>query len=144
MKGRDAAAWTAIICGLATNGQATKALELFEEMQKGKAKPDGITFIGVLSTCCHGGLVDERRNHFQTMKEVYHIELRIEHYSCPVNLPGRAGPIDESERLICGMPIHKDTMPFFCALLNACKVHGNVEVSERLMKRIAEQSIQKS
>ncbi|CAN6194581.1 unnamed protein product [Urochloa humidicola] len=139
MQGRDASAWTSIICGLATHGQASRALELFEEMQISKVKPDGITFIGVLSACCHGGLVDEGRRHFQAMKKVYRIEPRIEHYSCFVNLLGRAGVLDEAERLISGMPVNKDTMPLFGALLTACKAHGNVEMSERLTKQIAEQ-----
>jgi pentatricopeptide repeat protein len=142
MKGRDAAAWTAIICGLATNGQANRALELFEEMKVGRAKPDGITFIGVLNACCHSGLVDEGRKHFQAMKEVYHIEPRIEHYSCLVNLLGRAGVLDEAEKLICGMPVDNDTMPLYGALLTACKAHDNVEMSKRLMKRIARQASQ--
>jgi pentatricopeptide repeat protein len=139
MQGRDAAAWTAIICGLATNGQASKALELFEEMQRSKTKPDGITFIGVLSACCHGGLVDEGRRHFQAMKEVYHIEPRIEHYSCLVNLLGHAGLLYEAEKLISDMPVNNDTMPLFGALLTACKACGNVEMSERLTKRIAKE-----
>ncbi|KAJ1259762.1 hypothetical protein BS78_10G181200 [Paspalum vaginatum] len=139
MQGKDAATWTAIICGLATNGQASRALELFEEMQISKVKPDGIMFIGVLNACCHGGLVDEGRRYFQAMKEVYRIEPRIEHYSCLVNLLGRAGILDEAEKLIRGIPVNKDTMPLFGALLTACKAHGNVEMSERLTKRIAEQ-----
>lgn len=137
MQGKDAAAWTAIICGLATNGQASKALELFEEMQRSKTKPDGITFIGVLSACCHGGLVDEGQRYFQAMKEVYHIEPRIEHYSCLVNLLGHAGLLYEAEKLITDMPVNNDTMPLFGALLTACKANGNVEMSEWLTKRIA-------
>ncbi|XP_021304704.1 pentatricopeptide repeat-containing protein At1g31430 [Sorghum bicolor] len=139
MQGRDAAAWTAIICGLATNGQASKALELFEEMQRSKTKPDGITFIGVLNACCHGGLVDEGRRHFQAMKEIYQIEPRIEHYSCLVNLLGHAGLLYEAEKLIRDMPVNNDTMPLFGALLTACKAYGNVEMSERLTKRIAKE-----
>ncbi|KAK3130748.1 hypothetical protein QOZ80_6BG0497560 [Eleusine coracana subsp. coracana] len=139
MHGKDAAAWTAIICGLATNGQAIRALELFEEMQIGNVIPDGITFIGILNACCHGGLVDEGRKHFEAMKEVYQIEPRIEHYSCLVNLLGRAGLLDEAEKLIRDMPVDKDTMPLYGALLTACKAHGDVEMSERLTKRIAEQ-----
>ncbi|XP_062229127.1 pentatricopeptide repeat-containing protein At1g31430-like [Phragmites australis] len=142
MQGRDTAAWTAIICGLATNGQASRALELFEEMQISKAKPDGVTFIGILSACCHGGLVDEGRRHFQAMKEVYLIEPRIEHYSCLVNLLGRAGLVGEAEKLIGNMSVDRNTMPLFGALLTACKAHGNVEMSERLTKRIVEQDSQ--
>uniref|UniRef100_A0A0D9WRS9 Pentacotripeptide-repeat region of PRORP domain-containing protein n=1 Tax=Leersia perrieri TaxID=77586 RepID=A0A0D9WRS9_9ORYZ len=142
MQGRDATAWTAIICGLATNGQAGRALELFEDMQRSKVKPDSVTFIGVLSACCHGGLVDEGRKQFHAMKEVYQIEPRVEHYSCLVNLLGRAGLLDEAERLIGGIPINRDAMPLFGALLTACKAHGNVEMSERLTKRICEQDSQ--
>ncbi|KAG8094670.1 hypothetical protein GUJ93_ZPchr0012g20652 [Zizania palustris] len=139
MEGRDATAWTAIICGLATNGQAGRALELFEDMQRSKVKPDSVTFIGVLSACCHGGLVDEGQKQFHAMKEVYRIEPRVEHYSCLVNLLGHAGLLDEAERLISDIPIDKDAMPLFGALLTACKAHGNVEISERLTKRICEQ-----
>lgn len=142
MQGIDTMAWTAIICGLATNGQVGRALELFEDMQRSKGKPDNITFIGVLTACCHGGLVDEGRKQFRTMKEVYRIEPTVEHYSCLVNLLGRAGLLDEAEKFISEMPIDKDTMPLFGALLTACKAHGNVEMSERLTKRIGEQDYQ--
>ncbi|KAF7102582.1 hypothetical protein CFC21_103691 [Triticum aestivum] len=142
MEGRDTTAWTAIICGLATNGQAGRALELFEDMERSNAKPDSVTFIGVLSACCHGGLVDEGRKQFRAMKEVYQIRPRVEHYSCLVNLLGRAGQLDEAEKLINNIPINKDAMPLFGALLTACKVQGNVEMSERLTKRIGKQGYQ--
>lgn len=142
MQGRDTTAWTSIICGLATNGQAGRALELFEDMERSKVKPDSITFIGVLSACCHGGLVDEGRKQFHAMKDVYRIPPRIEHYSCLVNLLGRAGLLDEAEKLIRDIQINKDAMPLFGALLTACKAQGNVEMSERLTKRIGEQGYQ--
>jgi pentatricopeptide repeat protein len=95
MQGKDATTWTAIICGLTTKGQASKDLELFEEKPRSKTKPDGITFTGVLSACCHGGLVDEGQRHFQAMKEVYQVEMIIKHYSYLVNLLGHAGHQDE-------------------------------------------------
>ncbi|KAF7096907.1 hypothetical protein CFC21_098788 [Triticum aestivum] len=142
MEGRDTTAWTAIICGLATNGQASRALELFEDMERSSARPDSVTFIGVLSACCHGGLVDEGRKQFRAMKEVYRIRPRVEHYGCLVNLLGRAGQLDEAEKLIKGIPIDKDAMPLFGALLTACKAQGNVEMSERLTKRIGKRGYQ--
>ncbi|KAM0917335.1 hypothetical protein ACQ4PT_009563 [Festuca glaucescens] len=142
MQGRDPTAWTAIICSLATNGQAGRALELFEDMERSKAKPDSVTFIGVLSACCHGGLVDEGRKQFRSMKEVFRIQPRVEHYSCLVNLLGRAGLLDEAEKLIRDIPIDKDAMPLFGALLTACKAQGNVEMSKRLTKLIGEQGYQ--
>ncbi|XWS26933.1 hypothetical protein CRYUN_Cryun26dG0072600 [Craigia yunnanensis] len=86
---KDTASWTSIICGLAVNGEASKALELFSEMQRTKEKPDDITFIGVLSACNHGGLVEEGRGIFDSMSKVYQIEPKLEHYSCLIDLLGR-------------------------------------------------------
>ncbi|XP_072983717.1 pentatricopeptide repeat-containing protein At1g31430 [Typha latifolia] len=138
---KDTAAWTAVICGLAVNGQTSKALALFLDMERAGAKPDDITFIGVLSACSHGGLVDEGRKQFLAMKEVYGIEPKVEHYGCLVDLLGRAGLLDEAEKLIEDMPngSEKDVSPLCGALLAACRVHGNVEMGERLAKRVIKQ-----
>lgn len=35
------------------HGRAEDAIELFLKMEKDKAKPDGITFAGVLNACAH-------------------------------------------------------------------------------------------
>ncbi|OIT35198.1 pentatricopeptide repeat-containing protein, chloroplastic [Nicotiana attenuata] len=48
------ASWNAMITGYAMRGRANAALSLFNQMV-GKAQPDHITFVGVLSACNHGG-----------------------------------------------------------------------------------------
>ncbi|PQQ02354.1 pentatricopeptide repeat-containing protein [Prunus yedoensis var. nudiflora] len=53
--------------------------------------PNEVTFIGVLSACSHGGLVDEGRKLFGSMKQVFHLEPTVDHYGCMVDLLGRAG-----------------------------------------------------
>ncbi|KAK9101893.1 hypothetical protein Sjap_019147 [Stephania japonica] len=73
----DTALWTTIVCGLAMNEQTNKALELFSEMLTVAVKPDDITLVGVLSACNHGGLVEEGRMYFHSMKKVYGIEPKI-------------------------------------------------------------------
>ncbi|OAY82916.1 Pentatricopeptide repeat-containing protein [Ananas comosus] len=141
IEGKDATAWTSIICGLATNGQTYEALALFAEMEKVKAKPDDITLIGVLSACNHGGLVDEGCKYFHAMKEVYQIEPKVEHYSCLVDLLGRAGLLDKAEKLLDEMPKgmnSKDAVPLWGALLGACRLHGDVQMGARLAKRAIE------
>ncbi|KAL5720750.1 hypothetical protein ACHQM5_013389 [Ranunculus cassubicifolius] len=137
---KDTAIWTAIICGFALNGQTKKALEFFSEMLKVGWKPDDITFIGVLSACSHGGLVDAGRRYFNFMKELYQIEPKIEHYGCLVDLLSRAGQLVEAERLIEGIPDVNDEhlVPLWSALLGACRNHNNVEMGERVAKRILE------
>lgn len=140
VEGKDTATWTSIICGLALNGQTSKALELFLEMKSIGAEPDDITFIGVLSACSHGGLVDEGHKYFDTMKEVHQIEPKLEHYGCLVDLLGRAGLLDDAEKLIGTIPKNNDKsiLPLWGALLNACRMHGNVEMGERLAKQVIE------
>ncbi|WOL20615.1 hypothetical protein Cni_G29420 [Canna indica] len=137
---RDAAIWTSIIYGLAMNGEIDKALELFSEMTRVGTTPDDITFVGVLSACSHGGLVDEGRKYFRAMKEMYHIEPKLEHYGCFIDLLGRAGLLVEAEGIIRNIPkgIIRDVLPLWGSLLGACRIHGNVEMGERLAKEILE------
>lgn len=88
LKEKDTASWTSIICALAMNGKTSKALELFLEMKQAGATPDDITFIGVLSACGHGGLVEEGRQFFNSMTKQYEIEPKLEHYGCLIDLLG--------------------------------------------------------
>jgi pentatricopeptide repeat protein len=48
--------------------------------------PGLVTFVGVLSACCHAGLVDCGLKLFKSMNEVYNVEPLVEHYACMVDL----------------------------------------------------------
>ncbi|XP_023004947.1 pentatricopeptide repeat-containing protein At1g31430 [Cucurbita maxima] len=135
---KDTTSWTSMICGLAMNGETGEALKLFTEMELEGAKPDDITFIGVLSACSHGGLVEEGRRYFDSMKTVYRIEPKVEHYGCAIDLLGRAGRLDEAEELIREIPSENDAIliPLYGALLSACRIHNNVDMGERLAKKL--------
>jgi pentatricopeptide repeat protein len=68
---RDCVSWNAMIVGYAQNGYGTEALQIFQKMLSSGEKPDHITMIGVLSllcACSHGGLVEEGRNYFHSMR----------------------------------------------------------------------------
>ncbi|XP_044502209.1 pentatricopeptide repeat-containing protein At1g31430 [Mangifera indica] len=134
LREKDTAAWTSVICGLAMNGETDKALELFSAMKQVGAKPDDITFIGVLSACSHGGLVEEGRKFFGAMTEIYQIEPKLEHYGCLIDMLGRAGLLNEAEKFIKKIPDenNKIIVPLYGSLLSACRIYGNVEMGERL------------
>ncbi|KAE9599553.1 putative tetratricopeptide-like helical domain-containing protein [Lupinus albus] len=128
--------WNAMICGLASHGHVEDALALFEKLKKERVVvPNDVTFIGVLSACCHGGLLDVGRNIFYSMKTEYGIEPKIEHYGCLVDLLGRGGMLLEAEELIKGMPWKADEA-LLGALLAASKHNGNTEVAERVVNEI--------
>lgn len=135
MPQRNIATWNAMICGLAAHGYAKEALDLFQELEKEQVVPNDITLVGVLSACCHVGLLEFGQEIFQSMKRLYAIEPKIEHYGCMVDLLGRGGRLLEAEEMIKRMAWKADIM-IWGALLSACKDHGNIEIAERVVKKI--------
>ncbi|OAY74600.1 Pentatricopeptide repeat-containing protein [Ananas comosus] len=135
MPERNTATWNAVICGLAHHGHATEAIELFWEMKRLKFQPNDVTFVGVLSACCNGGLLELGRRVFGSMEEDYGVEPKIQHFGCMVDLLGRSGRLEEAEELINGMRWGADVV-VWGALLNACKNYGNIAIAERVVKEI--------
>ncbi|KAJ8760439.1 hypothetical protein K2173_015106 [Erythroxylum novogranatense] len=138
LREKDSPSWTSIICGLAMNGKTGEALKLFSEMKQDGFQPDDITFIGVLSACSHGGLVNQGREVFKSMKNTYHMEPKLEHYGCFIDLLSRAGKLGEAEELIKELPDGENDaiVPIYGSLLSACRIYGNLEMGERLAKRL--------
>ncbi|KAH9295945.1 hypothetical protein KI387_039533, partial [Taxus chinensis] len=134
---RDGVSWNAMIVGYAQNGYGKEALEVFEQMLKESMIPDRITLIGVLSACSHAGLVDEGRHHFNSMTQVHCITPLPEHYACMIDILGRAGHLDEADKIIKSMPFEPDSITYV-ALLAACRIHGNVELGKWAAEHIFE------
>ncbi|XP_058114362.1 pentatricopeptide repeat-containing protein At1g08070, chloroplastic-like [Magnolia sinica] len=134
---RNVSTWNALITGLAINGFAHESLEAFAEMQRLGMKPNDITFMGVLTACCHGGLVDEGRHQFGRMLKDYEIRPEMKHYGCIVDLLGRAGLLEEAEEMVKSMPMKPDVM-ILGALLGACRIHGDVGVADRVRRDFLE------
>ena len=59
MESYDVVSWSAVISSHAQHGCARDALHVFNKMMDAKVIPNEITFLGVLTACSHGGLVDE-------------------------------------------------------------------------------------
>ncbi|KAL0438337.1 UNVERIFIED_CONTAM: Pentatricopeptide repeat-containing protein, mitochondrial [Sesamum latifolium] len=97
--------------------------------------PNEVTFLAVLNSCSHGGLVEEGTNCFMRMVEVYKMIPKIEHYGCFIDLLGRAGLLEEAYVLIKGLPLERDSTAWH-ALLGACRVYGNVNLAERVKQEL--------
>lgn len=134
---RNSLTWTAIIVGLANHGNSHDAISYFREMISVGLAPDEVTFLGVLSACCHGGLVHEGRELFTLMTSKFNVSPKCKHYACMVDLLGRAGLLEEAEELIKSMSIKPDDR-VWGALFFACRVHKNVEMGERAAFKLLE------
>ncbi|KAG7016718.1 Pentatricopeptide repeat-containing protein, chloroplastic, partial [Cucurbita argyrosperma subsp. argyrosperma] len=135
MDSKDVITWNSVICGLATHGCGADALNLFHQMKITGVKPDGITFIGVLCSCTHLGLVKEGISHFNSMVHDYSIVPQIEHYGCMVDLFGRAGLLDRAIEFVKRMPMEADAV-IWAALLGACRIHKNIDLGELALQKL--------
>eukprot|EP00253_Pinus_taeda_P008201 PITA_08201 len=129
--------WNAMITGYAQHGHGIEALQLFEKMQSIGMQPDHITFVSVLSACSHVGMVNEGRRFFNSISRDYGIEPTVEHYSCMVDLLGRAGCLDEAMDFINKMSFEPDAL-VWGTLLGACRIYNNAELGKRVAENIFE------
>ncbi|XP_015901811.3 pentatricopeptide repeat-containing protein At4g32430, mitochondrial [Ziziphus jujuba] len=134
---RSQFAWTAIISAYAGHGDCESVIKLFEEMETERVRPDSITFLSVLTACSRKGMVEMGRRVFNSMVNNYKIEPSPEHYSCMVDLLGRAGQLEEAEEMKDRIP-GKPGLSVLQSLLGACKLYGNVEMGERVIKALME------
>ncbi|KAA8546615.1 hypothetical protein F0562_002646 [Nyssa sinensis] len=123
-----------MIAGYAQHGIGMESLLLFELMLEKDIAPTSITFISVLSACAHTGKVEEGQKYFSMMNEKFGIEPKAEHYSCMIDLLGRAGKLAEANGLIETMPCNPGSIGW-ATLLSACRTHGNIELAEKAANR---------
>lgn len=132
---KDVISWSTMISGFAQNGFSVEALNLFDSMKVSGPRPNYITILGVLFACSHAGLVNEGWGYFRSMKNLYGIDPGREHYSCMLDLLGRAGKLDDMVKLIHEMTCEPDVVTWR-TLLDACRAHRNVDLATYAAKEI--------
>ncbi|PIA33556.1 hypothetical protein AQUCO_04100178v1 [Aquilegia coerulea] len=137
MPEKDIVTWNTMITGYAKHGFGKEALHVFESMQVKGIQPDDVTMVGVLSACSHSGLVEKGTEYFQTMGQEYGITAKPQHYTCMIDLLGRAGSLEEARALMRNMPFEPDAATWG-ALLGASRIHGNTKLGEEAAEKIFE------
>ncbi|XP_059303403.1 pentatricopeptide repeat-containing protein At4g02750 [Lycium ferocissimum] len=132
---KDAVSWNTMIIGYARHGFGKQALRLFESMKEAGIRPDDVTMVGVLSACGHTGLIDKGMEYFYSMARDFGITTNPRHYTCMIDLLGRAGRLDDAQNLMKDMPCEPDAATWG-ALLGASRIHGNTELGEKAAEMI--------
>ncbi|KAH7574640.1 hypothetical protein ACOSQ2_009130 [Xanthoceras sorbifolium] len=135
MHNKSVVSWNAMISGLAFNGKGELGVDLFEQMMSEGVSPNDATLVGVLACCAHAGLVEKARELFGSMNGRHHIEPKLEHYGCMVDVLGRSGHVREAYDLVRSMTISPNAA-LWGALLSSCHTHGDVELAERSVKEL--------
>ena len=86
-----------------SHGKGEEALMLFNQMidyQDDGVIPNGITMVSVLTACSHCGMVCEAQEWFEKMESQFGIHRDVVHYTCMVDVFGRAGRLDDALKFI--------------------------------------------
>lgn len=134
---KDVAFWNAMIIGYAIHGDGKEAIHLFEKMQKQGQAPDGFTFVGILMACSHAGLINDGMKYFNQMQDYPGLKPQLEHYSCVVDMLGRAGRLDDALKLVDEMPMEPDSR-VWSSLLSSCRTYGALDMGEKVAKKLLE------
>ncbi|XP_074579049.1 putative pentatricopeptide repeat-containing protein At5g52630 [Curcuma longa] len=137
MPRKNVVTWTILITCYGQYGMSAKALQLLDEMKRLGVRPDGVTFVSVLSACSHGGLVDEGKEIYNSMERDYCIVPEMMHFICMVDLYGRSGLLEEAHEFINMMPVEPDKA-IWLTLLSSCRNHRNLELGEHAARKTLE------
>lgn len=127
---RGIVSWSAMIGGLAQHGHGKEALQLFSQMLDDGVPANHITLVSVLCACNHAGLVNEGKQYFEKMEQMFGFKPMQEHYACMIDLLGRAGRLNEAMELVKSMPFEVDGS-IWGALLGAARIHKNIELGQK-------------
>lgn len=133
----DTVSWNALISANSQHGHSKKALELFLQMQRKGIKPTENTFISVLSACSHTGLLSQGLRYFDFMCCDCGFVPVAQHYTCMIDLLGRAGLLEEAEELVDRMPLQPGVLEWM-SLVSSCRVHGYMDKARCAAKQALE------
>ncbi|KAF7813390.1 pentatricopeptide repeat-containing protein [Senna tora] len=135
---KDLALWASMINSYAIHGMGKEAIGLFHRMLSSEdLMPDAIVYTSILLACSHSGLVEDGLKYFKSMKKDFGIDPTVEHYTCLVDLLGRVGQLDLALDTIQGMPL-KAQAQAWAPFLNACRIHGSIELGELAATKLSE------
>jgi len=138
IKQKNLVSWNSILVGCAQYGYGKWALAFFAQMLRIEVEPNEITFTGLLNAANHSGMWQKGRHFFQFFSKYTSIEINLQHYACSVDMICRCGKLEEAEKFIKNMPVKADSLVWL-TLLNACCMHSNFEIAERVSKCILDQ-----
>ncbi|KAF8753582.1 hypothetical protein HU200_011626 [Digitaria exilis] len=131
--------YTSIIVSAAKYGHGRWALALFSEMVDQGVQPNDVTLLGVLHACSHSGLVDTGLQLLRSMQSKYGIAPCPSHYTCAVDMLGRAGRLEEAFELAMEAQVEgNEALLLWNSLLSACRTHKRLDLATLAGQRVLE------
>ncbi|KAL6642306.1 hypothetical protein ACP70R_020487 [Stipagrostis hirtigluma subsp. patula] len=131
--------YTSIIVAAAKFGLGSCSLTLFNEMIDRGVQPNSVTLLGVMHACSHSGLVDNGLQLLRSMQSKYGIAPCPSHYTCAVDMLGRAGRLEEAFELASEAQLEgSDALLLWNSLVSACRTHKRLDLATMAGQRMSE------
>ncbi|RCV36114.1 hypothetical protein SETIT_7G293800v2 [Setaria italica] len=131
--------YTSIIVAVAKYGLGRCALALLGEMVDRGVQPNDVTLLGVMHACSHSGLVDTGLQLLHSMQSKYGIAPCPSHYTCAVDMLGRAGRFEEAFELAKEAQVAgNEALLLWNSLLSACRTHKRLDLATLAGQRVSE------
>ena len=135
LKTPDIVSWNSLITCYSQLGDCVNALGYFQVMIGEGVHLDLFTFFSILNVCSHSGLAEDGYTFFNLISKDYFLNPSFEHYTCMVDLLGRAGCLDLAESLVETMPIPPDNI-VWRSLLSTCESYSNVKLGNQCFNEL--------
>ncbi|XP_058742740.1 pentatricopeptide repeat-containing protein At3g22150, chloroplastic [Vicia villosa] len=133
---KNSVSYTTMMMCYGQHGMGKRALTLYDSMLRSGIKPDGVTFVAILSACNYSGLVDEGLQIFESMEKVHKIKPSMEHFCCVADMLGRVGRVVEAYEFVKGLGEDGNSMEIWGSILGSCKNHGHFELGKVVAKKL--------
>ncbi|CAN1249763.1 Pentatricopeptide repeat-containing protein At4g14170 [Linum perenne] len=125
MSERDAVLWTSMLAGYSQKGESVLGLKLLREMVDSEVGLDGVVMVSVLTMCSQLGWLKQGKTiHAWCLRKCVRMELSL------------ANAIVDMYVKCFKLTYAQLTFDVLGAVLGSCRVHNNVEVGERIAKKL--------
>ncbi|KAI3739395.1 hypothetical protein L2E82_29799 [Cichorium intybus] len=126
---KDLVSWNTMLISYALHGWGDKALKIYQQMTSLGLKPDKVTFLSLLMTCSHLGLVKIGRDLFQSMSEIHGMSADLDHVACMVDMLARGGYLEEARKMVKSYrKTHGDMAKSSKVVFGACYAYGELDL----------------
>ncbi|KAK9057457.1 hypothetical protein SSX86_022292 [Deinandra increscens subsp. villosa] len=133
---KDLVSWNTMLIAYGLHGWSEKALKIYEDMLATGLKPDKVTFISLLMTCSHLGLINKGRALFKSMSQIHGISPEIDHVACVVDMLARGGYLEEAKDMADTYRTRSMTVGSSEAVFGSCFAHGNILMGTELGREL--------
>ncbi|XP_057502944.1 pentatricopeptide repeat-containing protein At3g12770-like [Actinidia eriantha] len=140
MKNKNVITWTAMLVGLAQNGQAEDALKLFHKMQEEEVTANFVTLVSLVHCCAHlGSLKQGRSVHARLIR--CGVAFDTVNMTSLIDMYAKCGKMNYAERVFENEYVYKDVI-LWNSIIMGYGIHGHGNQAISVYRRMVDEKVE--